>query len=867
MIRKSVIVAISILALLVPTVVAGEAPAAKFVWGQLPSLPDRHGFAGGFAGVTHDALIFAGGANFPDAPPWDGGKKVWYDSIFVQAKPDGQWKKLEQTLPRPLAYGASVTHDNRLICIGGDDGVKASKQVLAIEWQNGRVAIEELPSLPRPCTDMCAGLIDGKVYVAGGLDRLEKDSELALKTFWMLDLNDTSAGWQELEPWPGPERFQAVPAVIGGQFYLLSGIAMEKGPEGKCQRKLPLLKDAYRYTPAKPGVPGKWERISDLPRAVAAAASPAPAIGERHFLVIGGVDDHGMKLVYADLLKHPGFATNCLAYHTITDTWTPMGTFPGTSSSVCTPTVKWGRDWIVLSGEVRPGVCSPRIISVRVEHASSGFGALDWTFLAVYLGLLVGMGFYFSKREKTTQDFFLGGKRIPWWAVGLSIYGTQLSSISYVTGPAKVFDVGWLYYASVLCITAVAPIIIHCFLKFFRRLDVTSAYEYLEKRFSLGIRLFGSLSFMVFQLGRITVVLFIPALALSAVTGLNIYLCIVVMGVLATLYTALGGIEAVVWTDVIQVVVLLGAAVFCLVTIVGHTDGGLGSLLSQANAAGKFKFARLGWDVTAPVLWVVIVGSLFQNIVSYGADQGVVQRYLTTPDEKSAARSIWTNAIMVLPGTALIFMVGTGLFVYFQIQPHLLSPALKNDQVFPHFISLALPPGVVGLVIAGIFAATMSTMDSSLNSISTAFVTDFYRRFKPGATDHSCLRLARGLTIGVGTFAIFVAFVTAANQDKILSLWDYYMKVLGLLMGCLTGVFLLGIFTRRAKVLGAWLGVLGGGTILIYASFFTRVHAFLYAAIGIVSTFVVGYVAGLVLPGRTRNLAGLTLYTQQPPKQ
>ena len=864
---RTIMRALSVLLLLglaAPTLVADEAPRAKFVWGKLPPLPDKHGFAGGFAGLSHDALVFAGGANFPDAPPWKDGKKVWCDSIFVLAKRNGQWKKLKQTLPQPLAYGASVTHNNRLICIGGDNGVEASKEVFAIEWKDGRIAIEKLPPLPQPCTGMCAGLIDGKVYVAGGLDRLEKDCELALKTFWVLDLDDTPSGWKELAPWPGPERFQAVPAVIGGQFYLLSGIAMETGPDGKPRRRVPLLKDAYRYTPAKFGVPDKWERISDLPRAVAAAAAPAPIIGERHFLVVGGVDNNAIKLAQGDLSKHPGFATGCLAYHTITDTWTPMGEFPDTSSRVCAPAVKWGQDWIVLSGEVRPGVRSPRIISVRTEHDSRGFGALDWTVLAVYLGLLVAMGFYFSRREETTKDFFLGGKRIPWWAVGLSIYGTQLSSISYVTGPAKVFNVGWLYYVSVLCITAVAPLIVFSFLRFYRRLDVTSAYEYLEKRFGLGIRLFGSLSFMIFQLGRITVVLFIPALALSAVTGLDIYLCIVIMGVLATIYTALGGIEAVVWTDVIQVVVLLGAAVLCLGIIVFRTDGGLSGLLSQANAADQFRLADLRWDITEPVLWVMIVGSLFHNIVSYGADQAVVQRYLTTPDEKSAAKAIWTNAIMVLPGTALMFLVGTGLFIYFRNQPQLLSPALKNDQIFPHFASLTLPPGVVGLFIAGIFAATMSTLDSSLNSIATAFVTDFHRRFKPDASERSCLRLARGITIGVGILAILVAFVTAANQDKIQSLWDYYFKVIGLLMGCITGVFMLGIFTRRATAAGAWLGVLGGGAILVYAAFFTRIHGLMYAAIGIIATFAVGYVASLVLPAPSGDLSGLTMYTQQP---
>jgi Na+/proline symporter len=284
--------------------------------------------------------------------------------------------------------------------------------------------------------------------------------------------------------------------------------------------------------------------------------------------------------------------------------------------------------------------------------------------------------------------------------------------------------------------------------------------------------------------------------------------------------------------------------------------------VAQANAANQFRLFRLGWDITAPVLWVVVVGSLFQNIISYGADQAVVQRYLTTPDQKAAARAIWANAIIGIPGAALLFLLGSGLFVYYQNHPELLSPALKNDQVFPHFIAQTLPAGLTGLVIAGIFAATMSTLDSSLNSVSAAFMTDFYRRWRPHATEEARLRMARWLTVALGALAILVAFVTAANEEKILSLWDYYMKVLGLLMGCLTGVFILGIFTRRASVGGAWLGVVGGAAVLFYACFFTKVSVLLYAAIGITATFVIGYVGSWILPGRPVALHGVTIYTR-----
>ena len=264
------------------------------------------------------------------------------------------------------------------------------------------------------------------------------------------------------------------------------------------------------------------------------------------------------------------------------------------------------------------------------------------------------------------------------------------------------------------------------------------------------------------------------------------------------------------------------------------------------------------------MLWVVVVGNLFSNMMSYSADQAVIQRYLTTKDEKSAAAAIWTNAAVTIPIASLWFVLGTALFAYYKLHPGSLDPTLKNDQIFPLFIAQELPPGVVGIVIAGLFAAAMSTVDSSINSISTAITTDFYRRFKPDVPDRSCLRLARTLTIVFGLVATGTALWMAANQEMIKSLWDMYMKILGLVMGGLTGLFALGIFTRRAHGTGALVGAAASALILWAVQTYTPIHFFLYALIGIGSCFIIGYVASLGLPDSGKSRDGLTVYTKRP---
>jgi len=787
--------------------------------------------AGAFVGMHNGALIVAGGAEADGAAPSD---RV---AVLLQDD-DGNWRWRSGSalrLPASLAFGTAVSTPDGVICAGGTDGEKPSSAVLRLRWdpQAGKLHIEPMPSLPFALSHAGGAMVGKTVYLAGG--RGPKDEG---RWFLALDFSEPKARWREMEPWHGPGRL--LPLTAGQNdgahncFYLFGG----RSAAGD------LLADAYKYDPKT----SSWKKLAGA------------VTGDGQALRITSIDavvPYGDSHLFVfDSGRGGDSAGRVWAYHTITDTWVGLGEMPAGLGRVDAVRKE---DRILLVG--RPaGLSGPVAYAVDVRRKARPFGALNIAALVLYLLTLVGMGFFFSRREKSTGDFFIAGRRVPWWAAGLSIFGTQLSSISFMAIPAKVYMTDWLYYATVFCIVAVQPIVVWFYLPFFRRLNVTTAYEYLEKRFNVAARLFGSLSFILFQCGRMTIVLFLPALALSAVTGINIYACILIMGVLATLYTVLGGIEAVIWTDVVQVCVLLGAGLLSLGIIVTRC-GGFGEVFEIGRAANKFRMVNLGWDWTLPVLWVLVVGNLFSNMMSYSADQAVIQRYLTTRNEKTAAGAIWTNAAVTIPIATIWFLLGTALFAFYKMHPASLDPTLKNDQIFPLFIAQQLPDGVVGVVIAGLFAAAMSTVDSSLNSISTAITTDFYRRFRPDVADHRCLNLARILTLLFGVVATGMGLWMAANQEAIKSLWDMYMKILGLVMGGLTGLFALGIFTRRAHGIGALIGVAASTVLLWTVQTYTPIHFFLYAAIGIGSCFIVGYLASLMLPVGRKSVEGLTVYT------
>ena len=856
-------------------------------WEKLPELPagpgqDKQvGVAGPFVGVHNDALLVAGGANFPDALPWEGGSKVWYDQIFVLVRENGgeaQWHcEASWKLPRPLAYGVSLPTSRGLLCVGGCDAESCMTESFFLKWDSEakRVDCSQGPPLPRALAFMAGALVNDIVVVAGGQETM-KDAQATGNVFAM-DLAEEPLSWRKLPTWPGPERVVPLAAAQSdGQknlFYLFSGRYV--GP-GKASQ---ILKDAYSLDPQA----GTWTRLADVggegSKARCVMAGTCIASGANHILVFGGAGgtlfeklealerriaadqdpDVKEKLIREKnhiLDNHPGFSKEILAFHTITGAWSRVGELPE-PSQVTTSAVWWQGNIVIPSGEVRPGVRTRKVWQARLEPPKP-FGTVNYGVLGAYLAVLVGMGVYFAKRERSTDDFFRAGRRIPWWAAGLSIFGTQLSAITFMAIPAKTFATDWRYFMANMSIPLTAPIIILLFLPFYRKLDVTTAYEYLEKRFNLGARLLGSLFFMILQLGRIGIVLLLPSIALSMVTGIPMTTCILLMGALSILYTVLGGIEAVIWTDVLQVVVLLGGALLSLILIVLHVDGGISGLVGTALREGKLHTFDFRFTLTSATLWVVVLGGISANLISYGSDQAVIQRYLTTRDEKAAANGIWTNAIITIPASLLFFFLGTALFVFFRVNAADLNPTLpQTDAIFPWYIVSQLPVGVAGLLIAGVFAASMSSLDSSMNSVATTVTTDWYQRWiSPESEDHSRLVFARWVTAVVGIVGTCFALVMA--QWEIKSLWDQFSAIIGLFAGGLAGLFLLGMLSKRANGWGGIVGLLASGGVQYFVKAHTEIYLLLYTFTGLVSCVVIGWLASFLLPG-TPSVQGLTV--------
>jgi SSS family transporter len=581
-----------------------------------------------------------------------------------------------------------------------------------------------------------------------------------------------------------------------------------------------------------------WESLPAIPELFEQPA--ALAIGPSHVVLI---DRHDID--------------RSLAYHTITGTWRDLDlgldeTALERKGRAPAEIVSW-RGGIVIAGD-------EAIFFGEPQRATQGLSSIDTAVLIAYLLLLTLMGFYFARRGRRSEDYFLAGRRIPWWAAGISLLGTSISAITFMAIPALVYRTDWVYLIGNLMIVAVAPPVIAYYLPFYRRLKVTSAYEYLELRFGLATRLVGSATFLLYQMGRMGIVVYLPALALAAVTGWNVYLCIIAIGVLATLYTTLGGIEAVIWTDVVQVVVLLGGAVASLFVIISLLPGGPAGLIETAAAEGKLTAVNLGWSASTTALWVVVFGNFFKFLIPYSSDQAVIQRYLTTSDEKQAARSIWLNAAASIPVWTTFFALGTALWAFYRAFPEKLDVVGKTDEIFAWFIVHELPTGLTGLVVAALFAAAMSSLDSGMNSMATAITTDFYRRFRPAANDRSCLNAARLATVLLGLTATGLAAYLASVETG--SIWDRFLEIMGLFGGGLAGMFMAGIFTRRTHQTGILVGFAASAMALYFARASGAVHFFLYGAIGIFTCAVVGWLASRFLAGPDRDLTGLTIHSK-----
>jgi solute:Na+ symporter, SSS family len=532
----------------------------------------------------------------------------------------------------------------------------------------------------------------------------------------------------------------------------------------------------------------------------------------------------------------------------------------------------------------------------------------DLIVLVLYMAGVFGLGCWFARKSSTTQEFMAAGRSIPGWAVGLSIFGTYVSSIGFLGNTGKAFGANWNSWAFGLTLPMAALIAVKYFVPLYRSSDSVSAYAHLEQRFGPWARSYALVCYLLTQLARIGTILYLVALALAPLTGWDVKTIILITGLLVTVYTLLGGIEAVIWTDVAQSIVLIAGAILCAILVVTNMPEGPGQLFRIANENEKFSLGSFSLQpatlmMKEPTFWMVLVYGLFINLQNFGIDQSFVQRYITAKSDRDATFSVWLAAILFPLISVVFFFIGTGLFSLYHSDPTLLNevkaqvaetqlvqageavteaaiaekaaklmPADIGDKVLPHFIVRKLPAGIAGLLIAAIFAAAMSSMDTSLNSSATLVLCDVYKRYyRPEVGERESMKV---LYISTFVFGIIGTF-TALAMIRVKSALDVWWNLQGIFTGGMLGLFLLGLISRRARNPQAIVAGAVGILLILWLSLSTTnlwpkslsawsnpLHSFMTIVLGTSSIVLVGVLAaqfasGHKAPGESSHHAPL----------
>ncbi|MGF1875044.1 sodium:solute symporter [Photobacterium frigidiphilum] len=469
------------------------------------------------------------------------------------------------------------------------------------------------------------------------------------------------------------------------------------------------------------------------------------------------------------------------------------------------------------------------------------FGTLNYIVLLAYLTAVMLVGVYFSKRQKSADDYFKAGGRIPGWAAGISVFATTLSSITFMSIPAKAYTGDWTFLIGQYVAILILPFVFLYYIPFFRKLNLTSAYEYLEKRFDVKMRLFASISFMLFHIGRIAIITYLTALALIPFVDINPLTIVFLIGVLCIVYTFMGGIEGVIWTDVIQGIMLSLAAILIFIVICFNVDGGVTEIFSMSAEADKyFPKEQFAWSWTEGTIPVLVIGFLFASLQQFTASQDVVQRYIVTDSIEETKKALITNAKLVAVIPIFFFAVGSALYAYYTQNPGLLPGDFNTGGILPFFVISEMPAGVAGLIIAAIFAASQSSISSSLNSISACFTSDIYHRLGGETSPKKTMFVARSVIVVAGVFGVIAStYLIMSNESE---LWDAFNSLIGLMGGPMTGLFMLGVFVKRANANSALAGVVASVIAILWVRAATDLNFFFYGVIGTLMVVFVGYI-------------------------
>lgn len=460
---------------------------------------------------------------------------------------------------------------------------------------------------------------------------------------------------------------------------------------------------------------------------------------------------------------------------------------------------------------------------------------LDLLVIAFYLLGMTGIGVYFSRRNNNSEQFTKASGHIPGWALGISLYATFLSSNTFLGVPGKAFGSDWNAFVFSLSMPLAAWIAARYFVPFYRKTGEVSAYTHLERRFGPWARTYAMICFVLTQLARMGSIFFGIALTLQALTGIDMSTIMIISGACIISYTMLGGIEAVIWTEVVQGIIKTTGALLVLAIIIYGMDKGFTDIIAIGRSHNKFSLGS--YDVTnftSSTFWVIFLYGFFINLNNFGIDQNYVQRYHTAHNEKQAARGIWLCVYWYVPVSLVFFFIGTALYAYFQQHPELietvknqvalekgvpagsLQPGDYGDKVLPYFMVTKVPSGLLGLIIAAILSAAMSTISSGMNASATVFLKDIYQRYiNPQVTPKKELLVLYVATGAIGVFAI----ATGILMIGVKSILDMWWQLAGIFAGGMLGLFLLGIISRTTGNTVAKAATILGILVILWMTF------------------------------------------------
>ena len=492
----------------------------------------------------------------------------------------------------------------------------------------------------------------------------------------------------------------------------------------------------------------------------------------------------------------------------------------------------------------------------------NGLGWPDYLVLFAYFAAIIAMAAYFSRRQKSTEVYFLGGRSVPWWAMGMSMLATLISSITFVAYPGEGYGKNWSGLVPGLMVPVVLLLMGFVIVPFYREAVGMSAYEYFEKRFGYLARLYSSLSFSLVHFTKMAFVFWLIALALSSMTGWDLYTLICALGILTVVYTLVGGIEAVIWSDVIQGTVLTLGGLVALGILLFTPSGGPEAVVALAWENQKISLGSFDVDLANRTFVVLALYGFFTYVQKYAADQTIVQRYLVAKSHREAIKGTMLGALLCIPVWALFLLIGSCVWSFYQIEGTVLPDHIqKADQVFPYFVMHELPAGLTGLILAALIAAAMSSLDSDLNCLSAVVVEDYFKRAKPAATDRQCLVVGKLTVVAAGAASVSIALALATTEGTALSL---AFLISSIVSGGLAGLFFLAFLSYRANARGAYIGILACILFTAWATLTSKktvnwgdfnfpLHGYMIGVLNNIVLLVFGYLGSLLFPAEERT--------------